>query len=111
MAKSIRAFKQPVILIAGGKDNPQNFEKCIDALAEKVRLLVLVGETKEKMNRDLGQYAQTYLVGSFEESILLAYQKSRSGDIVLLSPGNPSSDMFRDFEEKGNYFKKLVYQL
>jgi UDP-N-acetylmuramoylalanine--D-glutamate ligase len=50
-------------------------------------------------------------VGSFEESVLFAYQKSRTGDTILLSPGAGSTDFFRDFEERGNYFKKLVYQL
>jgi UDP-N-acetylmuramoylalanine--D-glutamate ligase len=63
------------------------------------------------MNRDFGDYTQTYLVGSFDESVLIAYQKSRTGDVVLLSPGNSSTDIFRDYKEKGNYFKKLIYQV
>jgi UDP-N-acetylmuramoylalanine--D-glutamate ligase len=71
----------------------------------------LVGECKERLNRALGDHNQTYIVGSFEESVLFAYQKSRTGDVILLSPGNPASDFFRDYEERGNYYKKLVYQL
>ena len=59
----------------------------------------------------LGEFNQAYIVGSFEESVLFAYQKSRTGDVILLSPGNPATDSFRDFEERGSYFKKLVYQL
>ncbi|MBF0300102.1 MAG: UDP-N-acetylmuramoyl-L-alanine--D-glutamate ligase [Oligoflexia bacterium] len=108
---SLSAFKSPVILIAGGKETDQHYDQFFDAIKANVRVLVLVGESKEKMNRLLGDSTQTFLVGSFEESILIAYQKSRTGDIILLSPGNKSTDIFRDYEERGNYFKKLVYQL
>lgn len=110
MVESIKAFKEPVILIAGGKDTEQEYEAYLMEMKEHARVMVLVGECKERMNRILGDVTQTYLVGSFEESILFAYQKSRTGDIILLSPGNSSTDVFRDFEERGNYFKKLVYQ-
>lgn len=109
---SLDAFKEPVILIAGGKEiEGIPFDKYASIIQEKVRVLVLVGEVKETMNRVLGDYTQTYLVGSFDESVLLAYQKSRTGDIILLCPGNESTDVFRDFEEKGNYYKKLIFQL
>ncbi|MFA5583060.1 MAG: UDP-N-acetylmuramoyl-L-alanine--D-glutamate ligase [Bacteriovoracaceae bacterium] len=109
---SLQAFKEPVILIAGGKeieDTP--FDKYVDIVKEKVRVMVLVGEVKESMNRLLGEATQTYLVGSFDESVLLAYQKSRTGDVIVLCPGNEGTDVFRDFEEKGNYYKKLIFQL
>ena len=112
LVKSVKAFKTPLILIAGGKDLEEvNFEIFAEDLIKHVRVLVLVGESKERMNRAMGEHPQTYIVGSFEESILFAYQKSRTGDTILLSPGNQSTDFFRDFEERGNYYKKLVYQL
>jgi len=50
-------------------------------------------------------------VGTSEESVLLAFQKSRNGDINLLSPGCASFDMFKNYEERGEYFKKLVHSL
>jgi UDP-N-acetylmuramoylalanine--D-glutamate ligase len=109
---SLESFKEPVILIAGGKEiEGIMFEKYANVMRDKVRVLVLVGEVKETMNRVIGDVTQTYLVGSFDESVLLAYQKSRTGDIILLCPGNDSTDVFRDFEEKGNYYKKLIFQL
>ncbi|MCY4644788.1 MAG: UDP-N-acetylmuramoyl-L-alanine--D-glutamate ligase [Bacteriovoracales bacterium] len=110
VAESVKAFKDSVILIAGGKDTEQDYELYAEQLGSHVRVIVLVGECKERMNRVLGNIAQTYLVGSFEESILIAYQKSRTGDTILLSPGNPATDIFRDFKERGNYYKKLIYQ-
>lgn len=112
MIESLGAFKQPVILIAGGKDNEDvEFEPFTADIIKNSRVLVLVGECKERLNRALGEHPQTFIVGSFEESVLFAYQKSRTGDVILLSPGNNSTDFFRDYEERGNYFKKLVYQL
>ncbi len=112
MIKSLMAFKKPVILIAGGKDEENiEYERYVDDIIKYSRVLVLVGESKERMNRAIGNHPQTFIVGSFEESILLAYQKSRTGDVILLSPGNLSTDFFRDYDERGNYFKKLVYQL
>lgn len=112
MLSSLKSFKEGVILIAGGKDNEDlNFDPFAKEMIENARILVLVGECKERLNRALGEHNQTYIVGSFEESVLFAYQKSRTGDVILLSPGNPASDFFRDYEERGNYYKKLVYQL
>ena len=112
LIRSLKAFKQQVILIAGGKDKEDfEYERYTQEIIKYARVLVLVGESKERMNRCLGEHPQTFIVGSFEESILLAYQKSRTGDIILLSPGNESTDFFRDYDERGNYFKKLVYQL
>jgi len=109
---SLAAFKRsPIILIAGGKDKNMDFTALGPMVKQKVKLLILVGEAKEKLNRALGDFAETYLVGTFEEAVLMSFQKSRNGDIVLLSPGCSSQDMFRDFEERGDYFKKLVNQL
>jgi UDP-N-acetylmuramoylalanine--D-glutamate ligase len=110
--RSLEAFSQnPVILIAGGKDKNMDFAPLVDPVRDKCKILILVGEAKEKINRAIGDFAETYLVGTFEEAVLLAYQKSRSGDIILLSPGCSSYDMFRNYEERGDYFKKLVSQL
>ena len=108
---TLENLKGPIIVIAGGKDTEQMYEGYSDIIAEKVRLMVLVGECKESMNRSIGDATQTFLVGSFDESILLAFQKSRTGDTIILCPGNESTDIFRDYDEKGNYFKKLIFQL
>jgi UDP-N-acetylmuramoylalanine--D-glutamate ligase len=109
---SLQSFKRsPIILIAGGKDKNMEFAPLGSIVKQKVKLLILVGEAKEKINRALGDFAETYLVGTFEEAVLMSFQKSRNGDIILLSPGCSSQDMFRDFEERGDYFRKLVNQL
>ena len=111
LKETLSNLKPPIILITGGKDTEQEYEGYEDVINEKVRLMVLVGECKENMNRALGAATQTFLVGSFDESVLLAYQKSRTGDTIVLCPGNHATDIFRDYEEKGNYYKKLIFQI
>ena len=112
LVESLESFKQGVILITGGKDIEEfDYAPYADDIIRNCRVLVLVGENKERLNRVLGKHGQTFIVGSFEESILFSYQKSRTGDIIVLAPGAPASDFFRDFKERGNYYKKLVYQL
>ncbi len=106
--RALDTFDENVILIAGGKDTNLNYEPLRNAVKRKVKTLILVGEAKERINRDLGDYSETFLIGTFEEAVLIAYQKSRIGDVVLLSPGCSSFDMFDSFEERGDYFKEIV---
>lgn len=106
--RALDCFDENVILIAGGKDTNLNYEPLSNMIRKKVKTLILVGEAKERMNRDLGDHCETYLIGTFEEAVLIAYQKSRIGDSVLLSPGCSSFDMFDSFEERGDYFKEIV---
>jgi len=108
MLRAMDAFDEGIILIAGGKDTNLSFEALRSPVKRKVKTLILVGEAKERINRDVGDFSETFLIGTFEEAVLIAYQKSRIGDIVLLSPGCPSFDMFDSFEERGDYFKEII---
>jgi len=102
---------EPIILIAGGRDAQADFVSLAEVVKTRVKTLVLVGEAKEHINRCLGDLSETFLVGTFEEAVLLSYQKSREGDIILLAPGCESYDMFVSYEERGNYFKKYVEEM
>ncbi len=106
--RALDCFDENVIMIAGGKDTNLNYEPLRNMVRKKVKTMILVGEAKERINRELGDYCETYLIGTFEEAVLIAYQKSRIGDTVLLSPGCASFDMFDSFEERGDYFKEIV---
>jgi len=106
--RALDCFDENIILIAGGKDTNLNYEPLRNMIKRKVKSLILVGEAKERINRDLGDFTETYLIGTFEEAVLIAYQKSRIGDIVLLSPACSSFDMFDSYEERGDYFKEMV---
>lgn len=106
--RALDSFDENVILIMGGKDTNLSYESLRDMVRKKVKSLILVGEAKERINRDVGDFCETYLIGTFEEAVLIAYQKSRIGDKVLLSPGCSSFDMFDSYVERGNYFKEIV---
>lgn len=106
--RALDAFDENVILIMGGKDTNLAYTSLAETIRRKVKSLILIGEAKERINRDIGDYSETFLIGTFEEAVLIAYQKSRIGDIVLMSPGCSSFDMFENYIERGNYFKEMV---
>ncbi len=108
VVRALDSFEENVILIAGGKDTNLSFEALRYMVKRKVKTLILFGEAKERINRDLGDFSETFLIGTFEEAVLIAYQKSRINDTVLLSPGCPSFDLFDSYEERGDYFKEIV---
>lgn len=108
--RALEAFEGNLILIMGGKETQSDFTSLRELIKLKVKTLILVGESKEKINRDVGDESETFLIGTFEEAIVIAFQKSRIGDTVLLSPGCSSFDIFYNYEERGNYFKEIVRQ-
>ena len=106
--RALDSYDENVMLIMGCKDTNLNYVPLKDKIRRKVKTLILVGEAKERINRDIGDYSETFLIGTFEEAVLIAYQKSRINDYVLLSPGASSFDIFDSYEERGNYFKEIV---
>lgn len=109
--RALKAFDENIILVMGGKDTNLNYAPLKDEIRKKVKTLILYGEVKERINRDIGDYSETFLIGTFDEAVHMAYSKSRINDTVLLSPGASSFDMFDDYRERGNYFKEIVRQL
>ena len=107
----MESFTRPLILIMGGRDKGCDFEILRPLIQQKVKNLILLGEAKEKINRAIGDYTETFLVGTLEEALFMAYQKSRAGDVILFSPGCASFDMFKNYEERGNRFKELLRDL
>lgn len=114
------SFNQKVILIAGGYDKNISYEEMGEALAEKVKILILVGPTsgkieealrKQVIQKGIGKEIQVLRCDSFEDAVSSAYLNAKPGDIVLLSPASASFDLFKNFEERGNRFKELVYTL
>ena len=110
VTKALDVFDSNVILIMGGKDIGLNFQPLVERIKRKVKNLILVGEAKDRINRQLGDYSETFIIGTFEEAVLIAYQKSRIGDTVLLSPGCSSLDVFNSYAERGEVFENMVNQ-
>jgi UDP-N-acetylmuramoylalanine--D-glutamate ligase len=111
VVKSIESFKDPVILIAGGRDKAGDFSLLRNLVKERVRALVLLGEAREKIKQALGNYTETFMATDLKEAIKVSRSIAKKGDIVLLSPACASFDMFIDFEDRGRQFKKIVMEL
>ena len=109
--KSLKIFSRPIVLIAGGKDKGGDFRVLKELLKEKVKHLVLIGETKNKFREILNGSFSYEDAESMEDAVGRAMKKSIAGDIVLLSPGCSSFDMFESFVERGNQFKEIVGRL
>jgi UDP-N-acetylmuramoylalanine--D-glutamate ligase len=108
VVKSLQSFQEPVILIAGGKDKKGDLSPLREGIQSRVKRLILIGEAKERMGRELGDLANTTMAETLEEAVLLAHQAAKRGDIVLLSPACSSFDMFRDYKERGKVYKEAV---
>jgi UDP-N-acetylmuramoylalanine--D-glutamate ligase len=111
VVKSLQSFSEPVILIAGGKDKNGDLNPLKELIRSRVRQLILIGEAKERMARELGGLTSTAMTTTLEDAVLLAYQTAKRGEVVLLSPACSSFDMFRDYKERGRVFKEAVRRL
>jgi UDP-N-acetylmuramoylalanine--D-glutamate ligase len=111
VVKSLQSFAGPVILIAGGKDKNGDLNPLKELIQKRVKHLILIGEAKERMNRELGGLTDTAMAKTMEEAVFLAHQKAKGGEVVLLSPACSSFDMFKDYKERGNVFKEAVKRL
>jgi UDP-N-acetylmuramoylalanine--D-glutamate ligase len=106
--KSVESFDGPVVLIAGGRDKAGDFSALRDLVSRKVKALVLIGEATEKISGALGDATDTVMARDLKDAVARCREKAVKGDVVLLSPACASFDMFRDFEDRGRQFKKIV---
>jgi len=111
VVKSLQSFSEPVILIAGGKDKNGDLSPLEGLIRKRVKHLILIGEAKERMNRELGGLTDTVIAKSMEEAVLMARRKAKPGEVVLLSPACSSFDMFKDYKERGKIFKEAVFKI
>jgi UDP-N-acetylmuramoylalanine--D-glutamate ligase len=109
--KSIESFEGPVVLIAGGRDKAGDFSALRDLVSRKVKALVLIGESAEKIRGALGDATETVMARDLKDAVAKCRERAVEGDVVLLSPACASFDMFRDFEDRGRQFKKIVAEL
>lgn len=113
----LKAFKQRVILIAGGYDKHIPFEPLAPYVVEKVKTLYLCGATADKIEQAIRSYAgfdgepEIIRVENIDEAVQKAHEKAEPGDVVTLSPACASFDAFPNFAARGNHFKEVVNKL
>lgn len=116
---ALDSFAAPVVLIAGGYDKKIPFDELGERIAERVRVLVLLGQTAPRIREAVAAAAarrglpgpEVLAARDLPEAVRLAAAAARPGEVVLLSPACASYDMFRNFEERGRLFKELVRAL
>ncbi|PKK39538.1 UDP-N-acetylmuramoylalanine--D-glutamate ligase [Clostridiaceae bacterium JG1575] len=116
---TVRSFQQDrgrIIILLGGRDKKLDFQPLAEEAGSWFRHVILMGEAKEKIRRALLAYGGDAGEGlleaeDMEEAVALAYKIARPGDVVLLSPGCTSFDRYRNFEERGDLFARLVGEL
>lgn len=111
--KAIEAMRTPTLLIAGGYDKEADFDDWIKSFGSKIKLLVLLGQTKEKIAAAAKKngYTNIIMAESLEEAVLICSEQAKVGDAVLLSPACASWGMFTNYEERGRLFKEYVRKL
>ncbi|MFQ5676229.1 MAG: UDP-N-acetylmuramoyl-L-alanine--D-glutamate ligase [bacterium] len=111
LRQGLNSFKNPLIVIAGGRAKGDDFGKIKDLVAKKVKKMILLGESAGKMEQAMQNGIHISQVGCLEEALYEAKAESEAGDVVLLCPGCSSFDMFENFEDRGRQFKELVLRL
>ena len=111
--QGIRAMNRPTYLIGGGYDKQSEYDEWIESFDGKVRKLVLIGQTAEKIESCAHKHGffDTIIMETFEEAILYCYEQAKSGEAVLLSPACASWGMFANYEERVRIFKDIVNKL
>lgn len=113
----LQSFDRPLVLIAGGYDKRLPFEELATHVLGRVHTVVLIGQTAEAIARAIeaaiygpagAEPPRIVRARSLPEAVEAAHQAARPGDVVLLSPACASYGMFRNFEERGDQFRRLV---
>lgn len=114
----LNSFNEKIVLIAGGYDKKLDYTPLVKPILEHVTKLILMGKTGPKIHAailqetaETGEMVPIYRVHNVEEAVDRARIIAKEGEIVLFSPASASFDMFKNFAERGEFFKKLVSEL
>lgn len=111
--KAVEAMITPTVVIGGGYDKDSTYEEWIASFGDTVKALVLLGQTKNKIAKaaEAAGFAPVILTETLEEAVAEAAKQAKPGYAVLLSPACASWGMFKNYEERGNLFKKIVNEM
>ena len=112
----LETFDEKLILIAGGYDKNLDYTPLGRPILDKVKTLILLGSTSNKikdavLNEKTTEDIEIIMCHSLEETINIAKEHAKFGDIILFSPASASFDMFKNFADRGIQFKQMVNNL
>jgi UDP-N-acetylmuramoylalanine--D-glutamate ligase len=110
--KALESENRPVVLIAGGKDKGFEFDALTELVSARCRATVVLGEMAGRIEALWGSRVRCRNAGrSLEQAVAVAREEANPGDVVLFSPGTSSFDMFRNYADRGDQFRRLVHAL
>lgn len=111
--QGVKAMCKPTILIGGGYDKGNDYDEWIESFGDKIKLLVLIGQTRQKIAEccDKHGFSNYVFKDTYEEALEFCTESAQKGDAVLLSPACASWDMFPNYETRGKRFKDYVNKL
>lgn len=108
---ALSSYAQPIIWIAGGRGEDNDYSLLDELVRQRVRLLIAIGEEAEALYAHFCTHVRCLIAASLEEAVRLAARAARPGDVVLFSPACKSFDMFVNFEHRGEAFRRAVWEL
>jgi UDP-N-acetylmuramoylalanine--D-glutamate ligase len=108
---ALQAFKEPIVLLLGGRDKGNDYSRLTGLVREHVKAIVALGESADKVERAFSNTTKVTRAASMPGAVHHAKNLAKPGDIVLLSPACASFDWFRNYEHRGQVFKELVHAL
>ncbi|GAB4395614.1 MAG: UDP-N-acetylmuramoyl-L-alanine--D-glutamate ligase [Microscillaceae bacterium] len=109
---ALDSFEERIVWIAGGVDKGNDYEKIFDLVKQKVKYMVCLGRDNQKIfNTFKDDIHIIYQADNMRDAVEQAFELARAGDIVLLSPACASFDLFKNYEDRGQQFKKIVAKL
>ncbi|WP_262887295.1 UDP-N-acetylmuramoyl-L-alanine--D-glutamate ligase [Blattabacterium cuenoti] len=109
---ALKSLNNPIIWIAGGKDKGNDYKDLIPLVSKKVKVMICLGTHNHNIYNFFKKIVNIILeTNSMKQAVRMAYKYASQGDSILLSPSCSSMDLFKDYRERGNEFKKEVKQL
>jgi UDP-N-acetylmuramoylalanine--D-glutamate ligase len=109
--KAIETFDAPIVIIMGGRDKGGDFQSLQDGLSRHAKKLIVMGEASKIISTALKGIIPTETAADMEEAVFLGYQAANTGDVVLLSPGCASFDMYDGYAMRGEAFKSVAQKI
>jgi len=108
---ALQSFTSPIILLLGGRDKGNDYERLLPLAKQHVRVIIALGESAYKIVEAFTGTVPVLTAGSMKEAVRMSAEEARRGDVVLLSPACASFDWFDNYEHRGRVFKEEVRAL
>jgi UDP-N-acetylmuramoylalanine--D-glutamate ligase len=105
---ALQSFKEPIVLLLGGRDKGNDYNKIMGLVKKHVKTIVAIGESADKVVSSFSGTLPVHTAGSMQDAVQVASSLAANGDVVLLSPACASFDWFENYEHRGRVFKEII---